>query len=374
MNASDATFPDDAIRLHTRVWARVRRMLLFVWRWGFGAFLCLSPPGSIVVVGWTLRRAAATAHAEWTENGPKPARPNWIVREGGGVWSSGAAHDAVLRRARARAASLVHSLAINFRVGLASLLVVWSITLPGCMLWLFAWYAGWNNSFTKGYENAGVGPLTGLLGTALFIAAMMYVPMAQARHAVTGDWRSFYRFRVVWRMMRQCRFRYLCLAALYAATALPVMILKSAPMVFTQIGDVWEPVTAVEARETLDSYFFWACVAVFPLFVALRVVGARVYAVAARRAVAAGRIDPADLHPVEADALAALAPSEPMKRRRGGRALTTVWVAALALVWFAFVAQIFVSEFLNYHPGVGWLNQPTAQAPWFHYIPGHLKN
>ena len=54
--------------------------------------------------------------------------------------------------------------------------------------------------------------------------------------------------------------------------------------------------------------------------------------------------------------------------------MTTVWVAALALVWFAFVAQIFVSEFLNYHPGVGWLNQPTAQAPWFHYIPGHLKN
>ena len=45
----------------------------------------------------------------------------------------------------------------------------------------------------------------------------------------------------------------------------------------------------------------------------------------------------------------------------------------LVFVWFTFVAQIFISEFLNYHPAIGWLNQPLVQLPWFKYIPPHLK-
>jgi hypothetical protein len=43
-----------------------------------------------------------------------------------------------------------------------------------------------------------------------------------------------------------------------------------------------------------------------------------------------------------------------------------------AALWFAFVAQIFVSEFFNYHPVVGWLNQPLVHLPWFRYIPAGL--
>jgi hypothetical protein len=44
-----------------------------------------------------------------------------------------------------------------------------------------------------------------------------------------------------------------------------------------------------------------------------------------------------------------------------------------AMVWFTFVAQIFISEFINYHPVIGWLNQPLVQLPWFHYVPGGLS-
>jgi hypothetical protein len=47
-------------------------------------------------------------------------------------------------------------------------------------------------------------------------------------------------------------------------------------------------------------------------------------------------------------------------------------VALAALLWLAFVAQIFVSEFLHYHPFVGWLNQPLVLLPWFHYVPPGL--
>ncbi len=46
----------------------------------------------------------------------------------------------------------------------------------------------------------------------------------------------------------------------------------------------------------------------------------------------------------------------------------------LALVWFAFVAQIYASEFMNYHPGIGFLNQPLVQLPWFRYIPSALES
>lgn len=47
-------------------------------------------------------------------------------------------------------------------------------------------------------------------------------------------------------------------------------------------------------------------------------------------------------------------------------------LAATALIGFAFVAQIFIGEFFNYHPVVGWFNQPLVQLPWLRYIPGHL--
>ena len=71
------------------------------------------------------------------------------------------------------------SFVLNVKLGVGAIFNTWVLTLPACGLWLFAWYDGWNNSFTKGYEQAGVGPGTELLGVGLFIAAMLYVPMAQ---------------------------------------------------------------------------------------------------------------------------------------------------------------------------------------------------
>lgn len=45
---------------------------------------------------------------------------------------------------------------------------------------------------------------------------------------------------------------------------------------------------------------------------------------------------------------------------------------ATLIVWIAFFAQIYMGEFLNYHPVRGWMNQPLVQLPWFRYVPGHL--
>jgi hypothetical protein len=46
----------------------------------------------------------------------------------------------------------------------------------------------------------------------------------------------------------------------------------------------------------------------------------------------------------------------------------------LVAVWFSFVAQIYISEFINYHSGLGWINQPLVQLPWFRYLPTAVRN
>jgi hypothetical protein len=106
----------------------------------------------------------------------------------------------------------------------------WALTLPACLLWWFGWYDGWNNSFNKGYEQAAVGPLISLLGIAWFITAMFYVPLAQARQAVTGEWRSFYQFRLIWKIVRDRWVYCVLLAVLYALLSVPLSVLKTSPM------------------------------------------------------------------------------------------------------------------------------------------------
>src|SRR5947207_8578896 len=66
---------------------------------------------------------------------------------------------------------------------------------------MFSWYFGWHNSFNKGYEDAFLGLLSGLLGSFLLILALIYVPMAQAHQAAAGEIAAFFQFRVVMRLI-----------------------------------------------------------------------------------------------------------------------------------------------------------------------------
>jgi hypothetical protein len=50
---------------------------------------------------------------------------------------------------------------------------------------------------------------------ALFVAAMVYVPMAQVHQAVTGDFRAFFEFRFVGRFIRARLRGYVFFAALF---------------------------------------------------------------------------------------------------------------------------------------------------------------
>lgn len=274
---------------------------------------------------------------------------------------------------------VIGSLWLNAKIGGQGIFNTWVLTLPPCVLWLFGWYDGWNNSFHKGYEQSWVGPAISWLGIVLFIAVMFYVPMAQARQASSGDWRSFYDWRTVRAVIRRRWYACVGLAAAYALASLPVSVLKTAPLVFDRAPD-YATLTDAQVLDRLRGYFLLCCFVVFPLFVALRLLAARVYAGGLLAVVRAGEITAASLGETEDQTLRALEIHEPVERSSphaviraatglGWRLGRLAGGIATVLLWFAFIAQIYISEFLNYHLVLGWLNQPLVQLPWFRYLP-----
>src|SRR5262245_21783123 len=286
------------------------KAIVFLWKYVAGALLCQSLLGSILVVGWTYRLMQRTTLKRWWKRSEHKRKgthladhlarhnpqhehlswPNWFVQQN--------ALQAMRRKAGTGLGAYVlqllkvplRSLWLNLKTGVPGIFNTWVLTLPGCLLWLFAWYDGWNNSFNKGYEQAPVGPLTGMLGIVLFITAMLYVPMAQARQAVTGDWRSFYEFRLIWRLVRRHWLACLALAGCYSLCSIPVSVMKTAPMFFGQTDAGFADLTSTEALKMLNSYFFSVAFAFLAAYVILRLVSARIYARAILNGVQSGAI------------------------------------------------------------------------------------
>jgi hypothetical protein len=402
---SAAPEPGRAVRPAARfaIFSWMKQGIVLAWKYLVGALLCFTLPGSLLVVGWSYRLAQRSAYRQWWRASPtrrpgepfgRAARadellrwhvhwPNWIVHPLAGDVFRAARGQGWARQGRAVVVASLGSCWLNLRIGVGAIFNTWVLTLPGCMLWLFAWYDGWNNSFNKGYEQAHLGPLMGLSGIALFIGAMFYVPLAQARQAVTGHWRRFYDFRLIWTLIKRRRRGPLLLASLYSMLSLPLIVLKTLPGFFPQLFPGFEDLSAAQVARNLTLYFLASCGVMFPFFVLLRVVAARIYAKALLACLRDGSLEPAALAPSERAIMEHLAlPLEAPSRRSHPliRAVSGTWrvttsallVLLLVGVWWSFVAQIFASEFLNYHLAQGWLNQPLVQLPWFNYIPGHL--
>ena len=367
-----------------------------------GAVFCQWPVTAVLVVGWTYRlmqrralkfwwKAAKTeedfpsfveGHASSAGHG---IHPNWFLAQHARV-------NIAARRATRKTFwgklwclpwGMTKSLYENLRLGVAGMMNTWVVTLLPTLLWVFGWYSGWDNSFNKGYEQFSVGVSISLTGIVLFLAVMLYVPMAQARQAVTGKWRSFYEFRKIRALIRRRRAACLVLAGCYSVASLPVAILIAIPSFITQINPALNDATDLEFLEFMNTYFFWACVVGFTTFVVLRLLAARLYAGAVLGAVRAGELPVTELSEFEATALQRLGLSEPEERaprhiaiavaQKASRPIVRApLVVATLAIWFTFVAQIYVGEFLNYHPVRGWMNQPLVQLPWFRYVPGHL--
>ncbi len=373
------------------------------WKFLVGVVLCQTPFTAVLVVGWTYRLMQRAALRSWWKSAKTDedfqafadaheatlghrTYPNWIVAQNPmtsmpGRWVR---QETVFGKLWCLPWALTASLLENARVGVAGMVNTWVLTLLPAILWVFGWYAGWDNSFNKGYEQYSVGIVISLIGIALFVVVMLYVPMAQARQAVTGRWRSFYEFGKIRALIRRRRVACLLLAGCYSVASVPVAILIVFPLFIEQVRPATSEMTDLELLKFLNTYFLWTGVVGFTAFVALRVLAARLYAGAVLGAVRAGEVSVHDLSEIEAATLERLGLGESEDRaprhvaievvRKASRPIVRApLVAATLVVWFTFVSQIYVREFLNYHPVRGWMNQPLVQLPWFRYVPEDLE-
>jgi hypothetical protein len=385
--------------------SRLRRILFAPVKFFLGVVLCQSVFGALAVIGWTYRSMQRSVLKQWWKLSVSPAKagsftafvtgdartdehvhwPNWFLaqnfrrticrREGRQTHSN----------PRTILKALFTSFWSNVRFGVQGVFNTWVLTLPACVLMLFGWYDGWNNSFNKGYEQFLVGPGISWLGIMLFIAAMLYSPMAQARQAVTGNWRSFYQFRLVWSLVRRRWLACFGLAMLYALCSVPVLILGAIVMFLPNINPKLADSTPAQTIQVLNTYFFWSALFVFPAFVLLRLVAARIYGTALLKAVQNGAVSQDALGETEWQALHRLdlLQVEPPRRRHpvlrivtwaGTRAGRITFGFLTGLIWFGFILQLYIAQFFNYRGAQVWLNQPLVHLPWFHHMPAALKN
>jgi hypothetical protein len=373
--------------------SRSRRIVFAPVKFFWGMALCQSVLGALAVTGWTYRLMQRFVLKQWWKLSLSAGKgdsfaafvagderteghvhwPNWLVAQN---------FRGTIRR---RAEALFTSVWLNVRLGVQGIFNTWVLTLPACVLMLFGWYDGWNNSFNKGYEQFLVGPGISWLGIMLFIAAMLYTPMAQARQAVTGHWRSFYQFRLVWTLVRRRWLACFGLALLYALCSVPLLILGAIVMFLPNINPKLADLTPARTIQVLNSYFFWSALFVFPAFVLLRLVAARIYGTALVKAVQTGAVDQEALGENEWQALhrLELLQVDPPRLRHpvlrivtwaGTRAGRITFGFLTGLIWFAFIVELYVVQFFNYRGAQVWLNQPLVHLPWFHHMPAALKN
>ena len=356
------------VREKGRTLTYVRSAFALWWRTLLGMALCQTLLSSVVVVGWTYRLMQRRAVLYWARRGrglqaQSAGYPEWALRRGEGV------------------RGLLRPLGENLRLGVTGLLTTWTLTLPACVLWQFGWFAGWDNSFNKGYEQTYVGAGIAWMGIAIFIAAMMYLPIAQARHAASGEWRAVFDFRTNRAIARESRFSNLLLAAGYAVAGLPLMVLTIFPYFAANSNPALLDMSRSEQLEWLGSFYFWGALPLFVLFVGLRLAATRIYARGVLNLVLSGAIsrdalsglerqafDELDLQAVEADKPR---PNLAIWATRGAGRLVAIGLTVA--LWFGLTAQTFVGQFFHYRPVRGWLNQPLVHAPWMRHVPPGLS-
>ena len=280
--------------------------------------------------------------------------------------------------------SWLHAGWLNFRVGLGGILTTWVLTLFPCVMWAYAWYTGWHISFTKMYEESATGFSLGFSGLLLFTAIMLYLPSAQARHAFTNDWRSFFDWRFVSALLWRRPLQLFLLAIGYVIVNFVLTLFKALPTFFTTINPTLATLPALEALEFLNQYYFYTGAIAFLLFLALRTIGGNIYSSALREMWCQSTLKPEAFNRQEVRLFELLEVSYGSRYQKPGlvRKLLGIplkvsyrgaIVTLTVLVWSVFNFIPFVSEFANYYPVKGFLNQPLVQLPCFRYVPTHLE-
>lgn len=299
-----------------------------------GTLLAATPVTALLALGWAMRRQGWRIRSRF---GLVEEAPGWLL----GPRESG------------RTARLFGGLSQNIRSGLLSLCAALPWTLPFTSLWLGAWWAGWENSFNKGYEQAAVGPSVFLFGIAVSMLVLPLVPLMTAHVAAEDRLSAAFELRRLRAVAALAGWRIVALAVLAAALATPIMaargLIAMAPTAFPGIEDLSvQEVADLKANIAL-ALAMW----VFLAMIAMREAAGRVYAQAAPAA--------ASRQPGLWDGTLAAEVAGPRSGKK--RWLFGLWYGLAAFVYGGFGGLVLVGQFLD-HAFWRWINHPLFLLPW----------
>ncbi|MEM8976162.1 MAG: DUF4013 domain-containing protein [Pseudomonadota bacterium] len=241
--------------------------------------------------------------------------------------------------------------------GLKAFLVLVMLTLPFGALLLLSWWAGWENSFNKGYEQAWAGPAIALIGVALAIAILSHLPMAFARFATEGTVWSAFDLRRVRRLIRAVRWRYLALTIVTVLAAAPLFLAQIAPTFMEKINPKVLTAGPDELRAIAGRWHLMATIYLLVVLFFLRRWAARLYA----RAVlsepdAAGPFVRETISTIGLDA------SDVKATRRHWTGMVSTSILGCA-AWGSFIVMLYIAQFAN-HAWWNWINHALIGLPW----------
>jgi hypothetical protein len=292
---------------------RLRRFLAMGKNIAIGTLLCTNPVTAIAVLGWLMRRMRSIADGD-----AQP--PGWLMAKG-----------------ESRIARFAGGLLLNVQEGFGAAFTLLLATLPFTALWTLAWWAGWENSFNKGYEQAVVGPLLSLTAVAIAIPVLSLLPMALAHQASQRRWRAFFEWRAVRALIARGGWRYAGLTVLFSVFALPILFFRVLPLFAETFVPGLATMNAEETAGIAEQLLLAHAAVVFISVMVLRGLSARVYRHARR-------------------GLEGKAPGWPFQIAQ--------WAVMFSAA-FAIVAQIYVGQFFN-HGWAKWISHPEFLLPLAH--------
>lgn len=300
-----------------------------------GTLLTQTPVTAMLLLGWLMRRMR---HQAFATAGRPVERATWLFGSGG-----------VLARA-------LGGLAANIRVGFATGFALVLATLPFAGFWLAAWWAGWENSFNKGYEQAFVGPLLGFTGIAIFGVIMVWLPLALAHQAVIGRAFAMFELHHVRSATAHAGWAQVLWSVCAVILALPIFASRGL-LVFAE--GIWPGVadlTVEETRQLAGAIDLMTGGYIFIALLWLRLWSARIYARAVARATQGPDAAIWEDHPL-------VTPSAMATSRAPGRTGRWLRFALLFVIWSGLAVLIFVGQFLN-HAWHIWVSHPFVLLPW----------
>ncbi|MEM9755909.1 MAG: hypothetical protein AAF914_07950, partial [Pseudomonadota bacterium] len=229
-----------------------------------GTLLCMGPVTSVLALGWILRRMGTTIARR---RGSEAERPGWVMGpRGRGVW-----------------VFALGGLAANIRAGATAAGAIFLLTLPVTLIWLGAWWAGWENSFNKGYEQAGVGPSLWAVATLVALPLLAHLPIALAHVAAENRLSAAFEWRRIRQIAAAARWRLPALAALSVICALPFLGLRMVPVFIEGVVLGFADMTAAEQSQIANTLALIGAALAFAAGAYLRLRAAVHYAAAETR-------------------------------------------------------------------------------------------